>query len=300
MLVVVALAALSAVPAALACRVDTTLDKPIYPPGSAAMITGFASGPGAETARTVRFTWGEGGPLLGEAPVGADGAISYSFTVPTDLATGSHPIYAEAFDASGADITPLPGSMLLIVEAPPVPAASASDEDEQLLRTRVRLSVLASAPASRLPAEREGRTVEPRPAPAPAPSPSVVPQAPVAAAALAAEYRAERLRPKPVSRTPERRLPAAPVTPARGARTTTAQSTAKPATPGPTKREGLLGIAMLFLLLVTAVVCLAAFAWRSRRKLRIEPAATADEIEAELQKILAEEHARRSELVGRN
>ena len=308
--VIAALAAFAA-PAALACKVDTTLDKPSYPPGSLALITGYATGPGAESATIVRFTWGERGPLLGEAPVAADGAISFSFTVPADLAAGSYPIYAEAYDASGASLSPLPGSMLLVVTSPAAPGDAAGAEESEPLPAKAVAVVLQDASARKEAAPRV-------PARAAQPHASARPQSAKASHSERTETLARRARVTPAGVSPARPSGAVrrslPNKPAGGERArarheralrapheralrappTTLRVRAEPVRP--TDEAASRRAAPWVVLIVLALgACAVALLLRRRATAgeRARALRAADAIETELQEIIAEERARR-------
>lgn len=119
---------LAAAPVAAACTVQFTISSPAappYPPGTEIALQGFAAGPAADLATTVAIRWGENGRLLGQAPV-SDGAWTFAFTIPSDTPTGNYGIYADAFDAAGTALTPLPGSVALPVVTPAVAAQAPS------------------------------------------------------------------------------------------------------------------------------------------------------------------------------
>ena len=295
---------LALAPTAMACVLQMTLDRPSYAPGTSAVITGYASGPQSETATRVTLTWGDGGPLLGEASIAPDQSFSFSFTVAADMRSGDHAIYARAFNAAGEMISPLPGSVLLKVNAPATPGTDPTETPATTPKPK---------PAEAKAEPRATSKDAPVPQTQSAPSAAQTPPATVAAPVTAAEERtisaplptetavrarvSARTAAPPVARVQEPSLASQLDVAARPV-----ESSDEAASSGAGDSSGTAPV----LLFALAILGLALGAVGARlvlgRRSSAAPAVTADagdSVEAELQEMIAEERARTDRVADR-
>lgn len=297
-------------PAAAACRVDMALDRLVYSPGDLARVTGYASGPGAESAVEVRFSWGETGPALGAARVAADASITFEFRIPPDTAPGRYALYAHAFNAAGEVISPLPGSVPFEVPAAALPAdseAGAPAPDAEARPVSVARPLVGTAPRS---STRVRRAHAKTPLPAPRPLASR-PRAAGSVAVVTPGRRAERGAP-PASRaapagvlspsrprvveapaSPQARLaPVRPTTEARVARPDPPSARPVPrapvARPAPEERFPLAVLATILLAGCASLLATLVLLRRGRERRQQHDL----QLELELQEMIVEERAR--------
>lgn len=301
--------ALASAPAAAAHGIATVaLDKASYQPGDAVVVSGVFVDPDfAVVTEPVTVRIGIDGPVVGQAPVAADGTWTLTFAVPAETVLGAYALHAEVLDASGSLVKNLIALATLQVGPPPASlaaAAPATSEDvvpahgapysgvapapvavepasvalaaPQAARVRVqrqRLVARASSAPSILPAPQPRRLAAPvvrqhRPAAAR----HVEPRSSPAAQPVSRSHTAEReLRPAPPSGAAQR--------------------------PATASRRSL---PVALLLLTLGIAAAAIVALRGRRLLTTETdqELRSLEIEAELQEMVAEELARRSAQSG--
>ena len=300
---------LALAPTAVACVLQMTLDRPSYAPGSPAVITGYASGPQSETATRVTLTWGDGGPLLGEASIAPDQSFSFSFTVAADMRPGNHAIYARAFNGAGEMISPLPGSVLLTVNAPANPGAKPTETPAATPQPKpVEAKAEPRATSKDAPApQSQPAPAAPQAAPAAVATPATVPEerttsTPVPAPAAVRARLTPRTVAPPVARvqepSPASQLEASPLVESTEERTAPAAGDSSS-----TALVLLLALAVLALALggVAARLVLTRRTSDARRS-SSAPTATADAsdaVEAELQEMIAEERARAQRITER-
>lgn len=273
--VIAAVCAGAVVASACTPQAYITLDKPAYTPGETVTATGRGFAPSAATPVTV--TWGANGPVIGQAPIAADGMWELSFTVPARASAGTYVIYAVAYDAAGAVIDGLPARVQFPVEAPAAPPV-------------VVPVAPPAAPPQTHPVAHARTAPKPSAAPAP-PAPVARSAAPLPQAAITA--------PAGPSRTSVIRVPAVPRVVHVPLTRTTAPGLAAPLPVAVTATQGhgtpwlLLAVGALgFLLLGAGSGGLVA----ARRR---PPTLPTDSVEAELQELLGEELARQSEVSHR-
>jgi hypothetical protein len=325
-LVIVAAAIfLAAAAAALACtpqaylmfgepldNTGTPADSPsavrLFQPGETVTISGYLFEPTAATPVTLR--WGIDGPVIAEVGVNTDGTWTTTFVLPADIAPGAYILSAWAYDASGQLITGLPARTTLTVAGPGAPGSTApppviaeAELDVGATNAQRRERNAPPARTARAPTRRRPAAAPRRSRPAPV---APLPRAPAAPAPAVAETPtfSEVTPPAPAERShiptrtnpirfspaPLLRMHSLPRADEPGATAQLPVAKASERKPTSLAWPVLLLGALGFLLLGAA----AGGAIVARRRLPVGPV---DGVEAELQEIISEQRAQKTERV---
>lgn len=239
-------------------------------------------------------TWGADGPVLGQAPIAADGTWSVTFRVPEGIPFATYLLDAAVLDANGAVVNGLLARAAVAVGPPPAPSPAApvaapvdpvaGDEPPEALHAPPTDALMATSTPAAARTEPIVRHASPpasprvsapeQPAATPAPSPGE--QAGVAARARPVAQKQVRARRAQEAGTPPIVAPLL--------RADASLSPRRAAAPGRSHTAWWLFAALL--LLVGGGSAAAGVAAHRRR-----PGPPVDAVELELQALLAGEHA---------
>ncbi len=172
-LILAALAGLSLVPAAYAHGIATiSVPEAAYQPGADVVVQGqFVDPEIAALAAPATVTLGIDGPVVGLAPIAADGTWTLTFALPQGVPLGTYVLAASVLNPDGGLVTPLLARAQLVVGTPAPAPADATASAPSLTEESAPLDTLrrggaffaAAAPAVSAVAPRpaNGRVVQP-------------------------------------------------------------------------------------------------------------------------------------------
>ena len=279
-----------------------------YEPGGEVIVSGvFVDPEFAAVTEPVTVRIGIDGPVMGRAPVGADGKWTLTFVLPATTPLGAYALQAAVLDANGVLVKNLLAQATLQVGAPPAQAVQPvpAPAEDIIPSSDAPSSSTIEAPAVTAPARVAAPPAQDarKPVAAPATKPAQ-PHRSTSSARAPAAITHRTLRPAPRPRAPEPTAPLvselsppAVAVPELRPLAAPARSTEIPTARRPWPFDSVTPFLMLALV---ALVAGAAMLRRRRSPLLFDSEMHAREIEAELQEIVAEELARRDARVSRS